>query len=213
VAERSLGATVHVLDDGFQHVRLARAVDLLVVSDSDLHDRVLPAGRLREPLANARAADAVLVSPDGEARLNPDATTATANALGVETAFTVIRSISDPVAVDAAVTFGRDAPVLAVAGIARPERFFDDLRAAGWRLAQTITFGDHHPFTRADIDRVRAEAAAAGTSTVLTTAKDAVRLEVVDTTGLGVFAVPLRVSVSPSDRFRDWLLDRIRRPR
>ena len=61
-AEREFGVTVHILDDGFQHLRLERDVDLLLVSEDDLHDRVLPAGWLREPLASAARADAVLVT-------------------------------------------------------------------------------------------------------------------------------------------------------
>jgi tetraacyldisaccharide 4'-kinase len=61
LAERELGATLHVLDDGFQHVKLWRDLDLLLVQEADLSDRVLPAGRLREPLRNASRADALLV--------------------------------------------------------------------------------------------------------------------------------------------------------
>ena len=70
VAERTLGATVHLLDDGFQHLGLARDVDLLVACARTIcSDRVLPAGRLREPLTAAAAADALLVdgsSPAGD---------------------------------------------------------------------------------------------------------------------------------------------------
>src|SRR5258706_46232 len=62
LAERRLGATVHLLDDGFQHFALARDVDLLLVSEEDLADRPMPAGRLRERLDAARAADAALVT-------------------------------------------------------------------------------------------------------------------------------------------------------
>jgi len=64
LAERRFGATVHLLDDGFQHVQLARTVDLLLVNEDDLTDRPLPAGRLREPIRNAAAADAILVTAD-----------------------------------------------------------------------------------------------------------------------------------------------------
>ena len=53
LAESQLGVTVHLLDDGFQHVCLARDIDLLLVDEADLNDHVLPAGRLREPLAHA----------------------------------------------------------------------------------------------------------------------------------------------------------------
>ena len=67
--EERLGVTVHLLDDGFQHVALFRDVDLLLADAADLTDRVLPAGRLREPLSAARAADAVLTIDAGEERI------------------------------------------------------------------------------------------------------------------------------------------------
>jgi tetraacyldisaccharide 4'-kinase len=67
VAESTLGATVHVLDDGFQHLGLERDVDLLIAGAHDLSDRVLPAGRLREPLTAAAAADARLGDGSGPA--------------------------------------------------------------------------------------------------------------------------------------------------
>ena len=62
LAERRLGATVHLLDDGFQHLELERDVDLLLVAEDDLQDRPLPAGRLREGLAAGAAADAALIT-------------------------------------------------------------------------------------------------------------------------------------------------------
>ena len=60
LAERCFDTTVHVLDDGFQHLELARDVDLLVTGEEDLVDDVFPAGELREPLTSASAADAIL---------------------------------------------------------------------------------------------------------------------------------------------------------
>ena len=62
LAERTFGCTVYLLDDGFQHVQLARDIDLLVISRADLNEWLLPWGRLREPLEAAAAADALLVS-------------------------------------------------------------------------------------------------------------------------------------------------------
>jgi len=61
-AARHFAATVSILDDGFQHVQVERDIDLLLVSASDLNDRVAPAGRLREPLEAALLADALLVA-------------------------------------------------------------------------------------------------------------------------------------------------------
>ena len=64
LAERALGATVHLLDDGFQHRQLGRDVDLVIIAPEDLQDRRLPFGRLREPVSALARADAVLVDGD-----------------------------------------------------------------------------------------------------------------------------------------------------
>ena len=132
LAERELDVTVHVLDDGFQHVQLARDVDLLMVDDRDLDDCVLPAGRLREPLANAAQADAALVTTE-----NPVHARSVAETLGIGAAFTVRRQVHAARALSGADLAGRkDAPVVAFAGIARPERFFTALTSAGWHVAE-----------------------------------------------------------------------------
>ena len=210
VAEDRLGATLHLLDDGFQHVELERDVDLLAVSEDDLTERLLPAGRLREPLEAAVVADGLLVtaSEEGVARV--------ARALGAHGAgvFTVSRALgplrwvvpAGPLPVPEA------GPVVAVSGIARPERFHADLAAAGWRVAATMAFPDHHLFTAADLERVAATARQASASAVLTTEKDAVRLESHPLTGLRVAVVPLVTTITPVS-FVDWLLDRVRTPR
>lgn len=206
LAERQFCATVHILDDGFQHVQLSRTVDLLLVEEEDLVDRVLPAGRLREPLADAPVANAVLVTTD-------DGSTAerVGRALGVGSVFRVARAFGafrsipsgDPVVVPA----GRR--LFATAAIARPERFFSDLVAAGWPLAGSIGFRDHHRFTPHDIARVAAAAKASGAAMVVTTEKDAVRLAACDLGDLPVASVALTVGVEPAAAFRDWLLDRL----
>jgi tetraacyldisaccharide 4'-kinase len=100
--------------------------------------------------------------------------------------------------------------VFAVAAIAQPERFFSDVSTAGWHLVGTLGFRDHHYFTPSDIKRIDKEARAAAAAIVLTTEKDAVRLEVCDLIGLPFAAVPLLVGIEPADRFREWLLGRIR---
>ena len=86
--EERLGVTVHLLDDGFQHVALFRDVDLLLADAADLTDRVLPAGRLREPISAARAADAVLTIDAGEERIEE-----LRRALGVPTIFHLRREL------------------------------------------------------------------------------------------------------------------------
>jgi tetraacyldisaccharide 4'-kinase len=197
LAERELDVTVHVLDDGFQHVQLARDVDLLMVDDRDLDDCVLPAGRLREPLANAAQADAALVTTE-----NPVHARSVAETLGIGAAFTVRRQVHAARALSGADLAGRkDAPVVAFAGIARPERFFADLTSAGWHVAETMPFADHHPFTQTDVDQLAEAARAAGTSMLVTTEKDAVRLQGIDTRGLTIAYIPLTATIEPAERF------------
>ena len=161
LAETHLGATVHLLDDGFQHLQLERGTDLLVVSPADLDDPVvLPGGRLRERLATARHADAALVVD-----VSDDRRGWVAERLGLSRCFGVRRHVGS-----AAVAsphpepgqLGRGARVLAVAGIARPERFFDDVRDAGFDLVHTLVFRDHQRYLPRDAARIQAEARTAG---------------------------------------------------
>jgi len=205
MAEHRLGATIHLLDDGFQHVGLARDVDLLIAGSDDLSDHVLPAGHLREPLTAASVADALLVREDGI-----DQTEMLKRQLGIETAFHVRRALGAPrwIGLD-----GRaDEPVVAVAGIARPERFFASLASAGWRVVGRKTFRDHHRFTNQDVEQIARAVREMSAGFVLTTEKDAVRLAGLDLRGLRIAAVPLTVSIEPPS-FADWLLSRIQHSR
>ena len=181
VAEQQLGATVHVLDDGFQHLQIARTVDLLLVSEDDLSDLPLPAGRLREPLTAGAVADAVLVSAG-----YPTAVDRIARAIGVPTAFQITRSLGAPRTVGPnsdTVVVPSQARVFAVAAIAQPDLFFADITAAGWHLVGSMGFRDHHWFTPRDMVRIRAAAKASAAAIILTTDKDAVRLEGCDLGG------------------------------
>ena len=207
LAERRFGVTVHVLDDGFQHFQLARDVDLVLVDESDLSDRPLPAGRLREPLANGSAADAALVDAG-----YTTATERIGRALGVPTVFRVTRVLLPPrvISTGDSVVVPPGARVFAVAAIARPERFVSDLGAVGWQVVGTLTYRDHYQFRPRDLRRIAAAAKSSSAAVVLTTEKDAVRLAACDLAALPIAAVPLSVGVEPHEGFRDWLLERIR---
>ena len=191
IAETQLGCTVHLLDDGFQHVQLARDVDLLVVSLRDLDEDVIPAGRLREPLTSARVADALLVEGTPEDR---EALTA---ALGVPVAFHVTRRYRP---VD-----GGPRRAVAVAGIARPDRFFGALRDQGWTIVREFAFPDHHWFTHDDIASIEAAARDAGIDAIITTEKDAVRLN--ETRTIPWLVLPMEAVIE--DRFAPWLAGRL----
>ena len=204
LAERRFDASVLLLDDGFQHLRLARTVDLLVVAAQDLDAKVLPSGPLREPLAAARSADAVMVyGADDEAQR-------LAARLGVADAFTVRPQYGSLTMIDTGDLHGDLVRAVAVAGIARPSRFFDALRAQGVDVVRELSFRDHHWFTAAELERIAAVAHEAGATAIVMTAKDAVRIHAFprDRT-LAWTMLPMEVSIQPADGFARWLRQRI----
>jgi tetraacyldisaccharide 4'-kinase len=98
---------------------------------------------------------------------------------------------------------------VAVAGIARPERFFDAVRQQGWDVARVLTFGDHHWFTSRDLQSIRRAAQETKADVVMTTEKDAARLDPGVTGDLPWAYLPLRVEVEPAQVFTDWLAERL----
>jgi tetraacyldisaccharide 4'-kinase len=213
LAERRLGATIHILDDGFQHFELARDVDLLLVAEEDLQDHPMPAGRLRERLDAARAADAALITAGYDT-----AADRIGRAFGVAPVFRVTRATGAPRRIAEprdSVVVPSNSRVFVVTGIARPDRFKDDILSVGWDICGAIDFRDHHRFTARDVRRIAAEAKATGAMIVLTTEKDAIRLAACDLGALPIASVPLNVGVEPAEGFQRWLMERIdqvRRP-
>ncbi len=198
LAERRLGCTVHILDDGFQHLQLARDLDVLVTTMGEIgQGRVIPMGRLREPM-DAAAHAQVLVVTDATA----GAASAEAWALGISQSCGAIRRLGDPVPV-ASTPDSRlptlDSPILAVAGIANPARFTGALREADWRVADTLTFADHHRYTSSDVERIGSKFQQSGADAVFTTDKDAVRFEALGALPFPLYRLPLVVTFDPAD--------------
>jgi tetraacyldisaccharide 4'-kinase len=207
LAETVLDVTVHVLDDGFQHRSLRRDIDLVLVTPGDLGDRRLPFGRLRSPVSTLARADAVIVDGaevgDVKARLGRHIDGARTRI------FTLRRHLGAPRSIDVHARHpvpSRAEPVVAVAGIAQPERFQRALEADGWTVAALIGLADHHLYQPRDLARIVGVAAGRH---VVTTEKDAVRLMPLRPLPLPIACVPLVASVEPEDEFRTWLLDRL----
>lgn len=166
---RAAGADIIVMDDGLQNPSLAKTLAIAVVDGAVGlgNGRVCPAGPLRAPAAAQwRRVHAALVIGEGApgARVLAEASERGLPALRG-------RLVPDPAA---AASF-RGRPVLAFAGIGRPEKFFATLREAGASLRETRAFPDHHAFTAAEAEALAAEAAAKDLLLV-TTEKDRVRL-------------------------------------
>jgi tetraacyldisaccharide 4'-kinase len=207
LAERELGATVHILDDGFQHLELERRLDVLVTTVGEIpNGRVMPSGRLREP-KDAAARAHVLVVTDATA----GAAASEAWALGISQSCGAIRTLGAPTEIREPGTGNREpdnrepgtgnreseGPVLAVAGIAHPDRFVQSLKDAGWNVVDAMTFGDHHRYSSSDIQAIAARMRTANASAVFTTEKDAVRIEALGSLPVPFYRVPLRVQFDP----------------
>ena len=162
---------VHLLDDGFQHRRLARSMDVVLLTQQDAHDWLLPAGNLREPLSSLRRAGAVMVRVEEAEALRP----VLKRVFGDSTppVWVVRRSIH--LRAVAGEVEGTSHP-LAFCGIARPEDFFAMLRANSTLPAATVAFHDHYAYAEHDVDSLLQKAAATGADGWVMTAKDAVKL-------------------------------------
>lgn len=196
LAERRFGCSVHLLDDGFQHLPLARDLDVLVTSVGEIpNGRVLPLGRLREPAAAAARAQLVLVS--GATR---DEAKAEAWALGISGFAAMTRTLGTPLLLNAGAanadpaTFDISAwlpsqRALAVAGIAHPERFFDALQMSGVDVVRALPYADHHPYTARDVRAMQDAMREADATLAVVTEKDAVKL--------AALPLPFPVAVMP----------------
>jgi tetraacyldisaccharide 4'-kinase len=202
LAESRLSRTVHLLDDGFQHVALARTVDLLMLRPDDFDDMPLPGGWLRESIDAAADADAWVVEAADSAAIEPHARRAHGPRM-----FAMIRDVGVPrLAEGSGPVLDPAAPVLLVSGIARPDRFEADIRAQGYAILDHVRLPDHYRFRRGDIARLAAEVARRGAAAVVTTEKDRVRLEALAPWPFAVAVAPLRVRIEPAADFVSWLM-------
>jgi tetraacyldisaccharide 4'-kinase len=158
LAEAKFGPQLHLLDDGFQHRALARDFDIVLVTPRDAEDRLLPAGRLREPLLSLRRADAVVLASGAAPEGFP---------LQDKLVWRVHRGILPQHVPPRPVVF---------CGIARPQSFVQQLRAANIEPAAEAFYRDHHAYREKDIRELlhlKRQSEAGG---FLTTEKDAINL-------------------------------------
>ncbi len=165
---------VYLLDDGFQHWKLGRDVDIALVTEEDLKEPLLPAGNLRESLAALKDADVIVLREE-----EMGATSALVERLKkgarAPLVWVIRRRLSFVFREDG---YRGEMPVRPVVfcGVARPEGFLAMLKAKGVTAAETVLFADHYVYEDGDVERLIATAKACGASGFVTTEKDAVKL-------------------------------------
>jgi tetraacyldisaccharide 4'-kinase len=207
---------VVILDDGFQHLAIARDEDVVLVDamDDASSAALLPRGRLREPWsALSRATAVVITRVDHAAPGAVDAVERRVRACRADLPLYRVRF--EPVGlIEVGTGRGqsldalRGTAVLAVAGIGRFESFTGLLERCGARLAATIQYPDHHPFSGADVERIMARARAAGAELIVTTEKDAVKVGPLVGAAAPVWAVRIAPRIEPRDAW-DAMVDRV----
>jgi tetraacyldisaccharide 4'-kinase len=183
-AIESFGSEVFILDDGFQHVRLARDLNVATLDATDPWGggRLLPAGLLREPVKQLARADCVVIT---RAELSEDLDGLRAEASRLSGGRPLFSARTRTTGFKPVAREARDEPVgraslppavAAFCGVGNPRAFFANLAREGFELRHARAFADHHAYTRQDVDAVERAARLKGAEVLITTAKDAVKL-------------------------------------
>ncbi len=208
------GAQWFILDDGFQHLALARDVNILLVDATDPFGggRMLPAGSLREPRTALARADIVVITRADHApavetivrRFTP---------APVFYAHTELESIVrvPQVTEELSVADRANTQLLAFCGIGNPAAFFYDLRRWGLTVAGERAFRDHHRYTPSDMTKLERAAASAGAGALICTEKDVFNLRGAPETRLPLYACRIRLVLPQGDAFWSAVLVAVQR--
>ncbi len=214
VAQEELAAQVIVLDDGFQHRRLHRDIDIVLIDATEPfgHGFLFPRGTLREPLGSLRRADVIVLSRAdhvGEARrqaIRSRIRKLNREAIWVETSHqpngllnsgNELRPMRDL----------RGEPVATFCGVGNPDAFSQTVRTCGCRVVATRVFPDHHPFSNDDIESLSRWAHALEVAAVLCTQKDLVKIGLDQLGGKPLWAVTIEMKPSTSMTQFEQLLE------
>lgn len=190
-AESRFGAQIHLLDDGFQHRALARDFDIVLVTQRDSSDRLLPTGRLREPLNGLRRANAIVLTSGAEAGMFP---------VEEKEVWRVQRGIVPKDIPERPVVF---------CGIARPENFMLQLRAANIEAAAHAFYRDHHAYSESDVRELQKLKQNSDAGGFVTTEKDAINLGPYLSALEPLSVVPVRMKLTDPAKALDSILRKI----
>jgi tetraacyldisaccharide 4'-kinase len=212
--EQQQSVDVFLLDDGFQHLPLARDLDIVMLDGSrKLKDQwLLPSGALREPISACRRADILVVTRKTE---RPDIETGDTHKHSIFYAQTRLlgfrrRGGHSDLQYLSEICHG---PFFAFCGIGNPQAFFDDLNRWEVPVAGESIFRDHHRYTAADIQRLEKAAQRAGAIAFVTTEKDAENLDKESSTAIPVFVAVIDFVLTTEGEFIAALERKLQSPR
>lgn len=232
LASQRLGADLIILDDGFQHDRLRRNLDLVLwdVGDEPRRMRLLPAGRLREGLGALRRADAIVLT-HGEYLPEPLRQAGTEEVIHqlkrrvpavaifeAETKLVGYQKLSGRIRPEAEEAAGDEKSwpwtgrrVICVSGLARPQGFEAMVKASGGIIVQHFAYPDHFAHHAGLAGTWREAMERHGAEMILTTNKDAVKLALLPLFGLPILAVSIAMAIKDTGRWEAFLKQRLKK--
>ncbi len=211
-AREKFGITAFILDDGFQHRRARRNLDIVCIDATRPcgNGHVIPAGTLRESFKHLSRADAIVVTRANMVESTDDLVARLRNRNAAVPIFLAsnriikLTKLSDPTAEVANV--GR---VVAFCGLGNPENFFAQLQQDGVEVAATEAFPDHHRYAASDIRQLEKLATKHSAKALVTTAKDAVKLRPADF-ATDCYVANISTDITNSDAFASLLSQTLR---
>jgi tetraacyldisaccharide 4'-kinase len=212
--EQQQTVDVFLLDDGFQHLPLARDLDILMLDGSRKlkNQWLLPLGTLREPISACRRSDLLVVTRKAE---RPDIDTGGVNQYCIFYARTRLlgfRRHGHHTGIQHLSEIGHG-PFFAFCGIGNPQAFFDDLSSWEVPIAGESVFRDHHLYREADLRRLERAAQRAGAIAFVTTEKDAENLSRGKSTAIPIFVAVIDFVITEESEFIAALEQKLQMPR
>ena len=210
-AIKDFGTEVFVLDDGFQHLRIARDLNIVCIDATNPWGggRLLPYGRLRESLDGLTRADCFVLTRcdhvENVDTLREEIKALTGGRPIFESRMRPVRVASLKNGPETIAVPGR---VGAFCAVGNPASFFESLRRLGYELGLERAFADHHVYTQSDADALNQLAKQVGANALITTAKDAVKLKGM-AFSLPCYVFEVEIAIDDADGFLKVVLDRI----
>jgi tetraacyldisaccharide 4'-kinase len=213
-AIETLNSDVLILDDGFQHLCMARDLNIVTIdATTPWSNRLtLPAGLLREPRSGLERADCIVITRVDEAksldalRREIDRFIKGRPVFLSHTMSSGLRPLSNTEERSLSRGNNDSIPVAAFCAIGNPQSFFSQLRKAGYTVSNTHAFRDHHGYSQSDIDDLVNRSIAKGAGALVTTAKDEVKLRALRF-DLPCYVADIEVEIEDDAKFRQ-LIDR-----
>lgn len=208
------GAEIFLLDDGFQHMQLARDVDIVMIDrlrpPSD--DRVIPAGRLREPLDGVNRADLVVYTRTDRAERTVRLIQALRNfpIFPASTKLLGFRKYGADQALHSASEMS-GGTYFAFCGIGNPDGFFIDLKRWGLTIVGERSFRDHHRYTASEISQMEAAAKKLGATGLVTTEKDFYNLRGIEAPRVPIYICAITLEIRDEAQFFGAIAEKLQR--